>query len=153
MLGQIFSTFWVDFHIDIRWKLCNHKIPKQKKKQNVDLIWTYLSLLGLGMAISRRISFLEESRSRGIEESRNDKFIFLGDWGIWNLFLGDRGIWNLFLGVLGEFRGMSHPKNPKIPLKFEKNLKKKIQKKIFSIEFVLQSSECSVIIPKINRFS
>ena len=38
---------------------------------------------------------------RGIEESRNGKFTFLGD----------RGIWNLFLGVLGEFRGISYPKN------------------------------------------
>ena len=47
---------------------------------------------------------------RGIEESRNNKFTFLGD----------RGICYLFLGVLGEFRGMSYPKNPKIPLKIQK---------------------------------
>ena len=44
---------------------------------------------------------------RGIEESRNDKFTFLGD----------QGICYLFLGVLGKFRGMSYPKNQKIPLK------------------------------------
>ena len=56
---------------------------------------------------------------RGIEESRNDKFTFLGD----------RGICYLFLGVLGEFRGMSYPKNPKIPLKIWKKVEKKIQKK------------------------
>ena len=79
----------------------------------------------------------------GIEESRNDKFTFLGD----------RGICYLFLGVLGEFRGMSYPKNPKIPLKNWKKFEKKNSKKFFSTEFVLQSSECLVIIPKINHFS
>ena len=39
----------------------------------------------------------ENLTPRGIEESRNGKFTFLGD----------RGRWNLFLGVLGEFRGMN----------------------------------------------
>ena len=77
---------------------------------------------------------------RGIEESRNDKFIFLGD----------RGIWNLFLGVLGEFRGLSYPKNP--PLKFKKIVKKN-QEKNFSIEFILQSSKYSAMILKIDRLS
>ena len=80
---------------------------------------------------------------RGIEESRNDKFTFLGD----------RGIWNLFLGVLGEFRGMSYPKNPENPPKNSKiNVKKKSKKK-FSIEFILQSPKYSVIISKIDRLS
>ena len=61
---------------------------------------------------------------RGVEESRNDKFTFLGD----------RGICNLFLGVLGEFRGMSYRKNsenlPKIQKMFEKEIKKKFQHRI-----------------------
>ena len=57
---------------------------------------------------------------RGIEESRNDKFTFLGD----------RGICYLFLGVLGEFRGTSYCKNPENPPKIKKkNFKKKIKKK------------------------
>jgi len=79
---------------------------------------------------------------RGIEESRNDKFTFLGD----------RGIWNLFLGVLGEFQGMSYPKNPENPPKSSK-MWKKDQKKNFSIAFILQSPKYSVIIPKIDRLS
>ena len=58
---------------------------------------------------------------RGIEEQRNDKFTFLGD----------QGICNLFLGVLGEFRGMSYPKNSKIPLKILKKVEKKKFKKNF----------------------
>ena len=56
---------------------------------------------------------------RGIEESRNDKFTFLGD----------RGICYLFLGVLGEFRGMSYRKNPENPPKIQKNFEKNIKKK------------------------
>ena len=80
---------------------------------------------------------------RGIEESRNDKFTFLGD----------RGISNLFLGFLEEFRGLSYPKNPENTPQNQKNCEKKIIKKIFSIEFILQSSKYSAMIPKIDRLS
>ena len=55
----------------------------------------------------------------GIEESRNDKFTFLED----------RGIWNLFLRVLGKFQGMTYPKIPENPLKNSKKLRNKNQKK------------------------
>ena len=56
---------------------------------------------------------------RGIEESRNGKFTFLGD----------RGIWNLFLGVLGEFsRNELSQKSWKSPQN-SKNFWKKNQKK------------------------
>ena len=57
---------------------------------------------------------------RGIEESRNGKFTFLGD----------RGIWNLFLGVLGEFSrnelSQKYWKSPKTSKKFWKKTQKKI---------------------------
>ena len=60
---------------------------------------------------------------RGIEEARNDKVTFLGD----------RGICYLFLGVLGEFQGMSYPKNPKSPPQNSKKNVKKNQKKISAL--------------------
>ena len=49
--------------------------------------------------------------------------------------------------------GLSYPKNPENPpLKFKKIVKKN-QEKNFSIEFILQSSKYSAIIPKIDRLS
>ena len=74
------------------------------------------------MAIPRRISFLEESR--------NDKFSFLGD----------RGIWNLFLGVLVEFWGMSFPKNSKNSTQNSKQIWKKKWKKKISSKFGMFSN-------------
>ena len=55
---------------------------------------------------------------QGMEESRNDKFTFLRD----------RGVYDLFLRVLGEFRGMSYCKNPENPPKIQKNFETKFQK-------------------------
>ena len=95
----------------------------------------------VNIEILRDGNSLENFIPRGIEESRNDKFTFLGD----------RGIWNLFLGVLGEFRGMSYPKNPENPPKNSKKMWKKKSKKKF--QHWIQSPKYSVIIPKIDRLS
>ena len=79
------------------------------------------------MAIPRRISFLEESRSRGIAKlhsSGNEEYEIYSS------------------GSSRNFRGMSYPKNPENPPKIQKYLEKKKFKKNFSLEFLFQSSEC-----------
>ena len=78
------------------------------------------------MAIPRRISFLEESRSRGIAKLHSSG---IEEYDIYSS------------GSSGNFRGMSYPKSPDNPPKIQKNLEKKI-KKNFSPEFIFQSSEC-----------
>ena len=78
------------------------------------------------MAIPRRISFLEESRSQGIAKLHSSG---IEEYEIYSS------------GASGNFRGMSYPKNPENPQKIQKNLEKKF-KKNFSPEFILQSSEC-----------
>ena len=77
------------------------------------------------MAIPRRISFLEESRSQGIAKlhsSGSKEYDIYSSWSS------------------GNFRGMSYPKNPENPHIIQKNLEKKFKKK-FSPEFIFQSSE------------
>ena len=91
--------------------------------------------LELGMAIPRRISFLEESRSRGMANLHSsgieeDEIYSLGSSG------------NFEDWVIPKITKKSW-KSPQNSNKFWKNLKKKI-----SIGFVLQSW---VIIPKIDR--
>ena len=83
------------------------------------------------MAIPRRISFLEESRSRGIAKLHSSG---IEEYDIYSS------------GSSGNFRGMSYPKNPENP---QKNLEKKF-KETFSPEFTFQSSECLEMIPKID---
>ena len=73
---------------------------------------------GVGMAIPRRISFLEESRSRGIAKLHSSG---IEEYEIYSS------------GSSGNFRGMSYAKNPENPKKLQTN---------FSPEFILQSSEC-----------
>ena len=97
------------------------------------------------MEIGRDANSSENSTPRGIEESRKGKIPFLED----------RGRQNLFLGVLEEFRGIiylkKHYKILKIPTKNKKKkTMKKKSKQYISIDFILQSSECSAIIPKID---
>ena len=77
------------------------------------------------MAIPRRISFLEESRSRGIAKLHSSG---IEEYDIYSS------------GSSGNFRGMSYPKNPENIQKIQKNLEKKFKKK-FSPEFIFQSSE------------
>ena len=66
------------------------------------------------MAIPRRISFLEESRSRGIANLHSSG---VEEYEIYSS------------GSSGNFRGMSYPKSPDNPPKIQKNLEKKNQKK------------------------
>ena len=77
------------------------------------------------MAIPRRTSLLEESRSRGIAKLHSSG---IDEYEIYSS------------GSSGNFRGMSYPKNPENPPKIQKNLEKKFKKK-FSPEFIIQSSE------------
>ena len=67
------------------------------------------------MAIPRRISFLEESRSQGIAKLHSSG---IEEYDIYSS------------GSSGNFRGMSYPKNPENPQKIQKNLEKKFKKKI-----------------------
>ena len=66
----------------------------------------------IGMAIPRRISFLEESRSRGIAKLHSSG---IEEYEIYSS------------GSSGNFRGMSYPKNPENPPKNQKNHQKKFQ--------------------------
>ena len=78
----------------------------------------------LGMAIPRRISFLEESRSRGIAKLHSSG---IEEYEIYSS------------GSSGNFRGMSHPQNPenppKIIKKFEKKFRKNFQPWIYISKF------------------
>ena len=65
--------------------------------------------LELGMAIPQRISFLEESRSRGIAKLHSSG---IEEYEIYSS------------GSSGNFRGLSYPKILKIPPKFKKILTK-----------------------------
>ena len=78
------------------------------------------------MAIPRRISFLEELRSRGIAKLHSSG---IEEYEIY------------YSGSSGNFRGMSYPKNPENPKIIQKNLEKRFKKNL-SPEFILQSSEC-----------
>ena len=89
------------------------------------------------MAIPRRISFLEESRSRGMIDLHSSGF---EEYEIYSS------------GSSGNFEESVIQKSWKSPQNFKKNVKKKSKKKI-SIEFILQSPKYSVIIPKIDRVS
>ena len=84
------------------------------------------------MAIPRRISFLEE----------------------WQIYIprGSRDMKSIPRGPRGISRNELSQKSWKSHQKFKKKIWKKKSKKI-SIEFTFQSSEFSVIIPKIDRFS
>ena len=73
------------------------KMKMRKKWVFLISLYCFFSLFRLFFARGRDGNSSENFIPRGIEESRNDKFTFLGD----------RGTWNLFLGVLREFRGMS----------------------------------------------
>ena len=89
------------------------------------------------MAIPRRISFLEESRSRGminLHSSGSEEYEIYSS------------------GSSGNFEEWVIAKILKIPQKFKKILKK-ISKKNFSIEFIFYSSECLVILPKSDQLS
>ena len=81
------------------------------------------------MAIPRRISFLEESRSRGMTNLHSSGF---EEYEIYSS------------GSSGNFEEWVIPEMLKIPQKFKKKSKKKI-----SIKIIFQSLECSVRIPKI----
>ena len=90
------------------------------------------------MAIPRRISFLEESRS----------------WGMTNLHFSWFEEYEIYsLGSSGNFEEWVIPKILKISQKIQKKCEKKIKKKKFSIEFILESPKYSVIIPKIDHLS
>ena len=66
------------------------------------------------MAIPRRISFLEESRSRGISNLHSSG---IEEYEIYSS------------GSSGNFRGMSYPKNTENPPKLQKSFEKKFKKK------------------------
>ena len=89
------------------------------------------------MAIPRRISFLEESRSQGMTNLHSSG---IEEYEIYSS------------GSSGNFEDCNIPKILKIPPKIQRNCEKK-SKENFSIEFILQSSKYSVIIPKIDRLS
>ena len=78
--------------------------------------WLMRQSGGLGMAIPRRISFLEESRSQGMAKLHSSGIEEYEIYSSWSS---------------GNFRGMRYPKNPenlqKNPTIFEKKIKKKFQ--------------------------
>ena len=97
--------------------------------------FAHLLKITLDFSLFRDGNSSENFLPRGIQESRNDKFTFLGD----------QGICYLFLGVHGKFRGISYPKNQKIPLKiwkkiWKKKFKKNFQHRICTLKFGMFSN-------------
>ena len=89
-------------------------VKKLLTLQNL-IVWCSKPSCQLGMAIPRRIPFLEESRS----------------WGKAKLHSSGIEEYDIYSsGSSGNFRGMSYPKNPENPQKIQKNLEKKFKKKI-----------------------
>ena len=79
---------------------------------NCEVFLNWLKFI-LGMAIPRRISFFEESRSRGIAKLHSS--------GIEEYEINSSG-------SSGNFRGMSYPKNTENPPKLQKSFEKKFKK-------------------------
>ena len=90
--------------------------------------------LEVGMAFPWKISFLEESRSRGIAKLHSSG---IEEYEIYSS------------GSSGNFRGMSYPKNTENPPRLQKSFKKN-SKINFSPECLFQSSEYLVMIQKID---
>ena len=78
----------------------------------------------VGMAIPRRISFLEESKSRGIAKLHSSG---IEEYEIYSS------------GSSGNFRGMSYPKNTENPQKLQKSFEKKIS--ALNLYFKVQNVE------------
>ena len=78
------------------------------------------------MAIPRRISFLEESRSRGIAKLHSSG---IEEYEIYSS------------GSSGNFRGMSYPKNTENPPTLQKSFEKKFQPWISILKFRMFSND------------